>query len=376
MPKPKPIQVENTLNVIPLMRGETPGLERRIVNLERCEVRTEGEGENAEAIFTGYAAVFNELSVDLGGFRERIAPGCFATTLAGGADIRLLFNHNPDLILGRTAAGNVTITEDERGLKVEAPFPDTSYARDLQVSMARGDVNQMSFGFQARSDSWEHTDKETGLPIRELLVADLFDVSPVCFPAYPSTTSEIRSHAAAIVVARNLAEPEAPEAADEDGVVAEESEEEQRVGKVLSEKNKTALEAALTGLTDAGDALKTLLDTTEEDTPAVETNDAEPALERPDFEAFLVRAKATRDWDWGDDYTVYLLTSMISLGSSYMVEEEAENDDADALTMRSIVVQLTQLLAAEIGESDTVIEANSHLAEEARDRLRLLELSA
>ena len=173
-------------------RSTTPEqFETRVFNLERCEIRKAPDG--GPVTFRGYAAVFNSLSVDLGGFRERIAPGAFASTLTNGADVRLLINHDANLILGRSISGTLKLGEDEVGLWAEAELPDTSYARDLVVSMERGDITQMSFGFKPRKDAWEAQDEETGLPIRELLEADLFDVSPVTYPAYPETSAEVRS---------------------------------------------------------------------------------------------------------------------------------------------------------------------------------------
>jgi uncharacterized protein len=181
------------------------GLERRVFPLQNCEIR-EATEDGGPPVFAGYAAVFGQLSVDLGGFRERIQPGCFADALDGGADVRLLINHDANLILGRTTAGTLSLREDDHGLYVEAPLPDTSYARDLVVSMRRGDIAEMSFGFIPKKDDWQETDEETGLPIRELVRAGLFDVSPVTFPAYPSTSAEVRSRAAAVRESRVLAE--------------------------------------------------------------------------------------------------------------------------------------------------------------------------
>src|SRR5437763_635886 len=165
--------------------------ERRIFNLTNCEVRS-AEGD-APATFSGYAAVFNELSVNLGGFRERIQPGCFRNAVDEGQDVRFLINHDANLLLGRTKSGTVTLTEDEVGLRVVCDLPNTTFANDLAESMRRGDIDQMSFGFTTVADAWDVKDDETGLPIRELVRANLFDVSVVAYPAYPDTTAEIRS---------------------------------------------------------------------------------------------------------------------------------------------------------------------------------------
>lgn len=139
----------------------------------------------------GYAAVFDTLSVDLGGFRERIAPGAFTRSVAEN-DIRALWDHDSKYVLGRNKAGTLALGEDERGLKIAVIPPNTVWATDLVQSIRRGDVNQMSFGFYVRSDDWEDT--PMGL-IRTLRDVDLFDVSIVSYPAYAETSAEARARA-------------------------------------------------------------------------------------------------------------------------------------------------------------------------------------
>ena len=142
----------------------------------------------------GYAAVFNSRSVELpGGFVEIVRPGAFKRALAT-ADVRALIDHDPRLILGRTTAGTLTLAEDDRGLKVEIEPPDTPAGRGVLVSVQRGDLDGMSFGFRTRTDRWQLESKP---PLRELLDVDLFDVSVVAFPAYPRTEIALRSLAEA-----------------------------------------------------------------------------------------------------------------------------------------------------------------------------------
>lgn len=170
-------------------------MERRVIQLTDCEVRAaDGDGP---ATFSGYAAVFNELSVNLGGFRERIRPGAFRTAIDSGDDVRFLINHDANMVLGRTPK-TVTLAEDERGLRVDCELPNTTYANDLVESMRRDDVNQMSFGFTTRADAWPEKDAESGLPIRELVDVGLFDVSVVTYPAYPDTQAAVREMRAEI----------------------------------------------------------------------------------------------------------------------------------------------------------------------------------
>ena len=162
-------------------------MERRVFDMDKIEARDADGDKPAKLI--GHAAIFNKLSDDLGGFKERIAPGAFADSL--GNDVRALFNHNPDLILGRTKAGTLALEEDKRGLRVEIDPPDTQVARDLMESVKRGDISQMSFGFFTLDDEFER--KRDGTIIRTLKKVDLFDVSPVTFPAYPQTKIAMRS---------------------------------------------------------------------------------------------------------------------------------------------------------------------------------------
>lgn len=165
-----------------------PGMaevERRALPVE---LRLEG-GEAQPTKIVGYAAVYNKLSQDLGGFREQIAPGAFARNL-DGADVRALFNHDPNFVLGRTTAKTLRLSDDDQGLRIEIDPPETSYASDLLESMRRGDISQMSFGFRTLSDDWSLKDGEN---VRTLRDVELLDVSPVTFPAYPQTSVAMRS---------------------------------------------------------------------------------------------------------------------------------------------------------------------------------------
>jgi len=152
------------------------------------------DSENDKPKMYGHAAMFDSLSEDLGGFRERIAPGAFAKSLES-ADIRALFNHDSNIVLGRNKSGTLRLKEDKTGLAIEIDPPDTQAARDLIISMSRGDINQMSFGFRTITDKWAKLDGEW---IRTLLEVDLFDVSPVTYPAYNSTDIAVRSMQEAI----------------------------------------------------------------------------------------------------------------------------------------------------------------------------------
>ncbi|OPY61471.1 MAG: Caudovirus prohead protease [Syntrophorhabdaceae bacterium PtaU1.Bin034] len=167
--------------------------EKRVSRFERrnfpvTELRAITDDKGLRHI-TGYAAVFNSLSDDLGWFREKIDPGAFSETIKTD-DIRALWNHDSNYPLGRNKSGTLSLSEDAHGLKIDVQPPDTQWARDLMTSIDRGDVDQMSFGFETLSDRWETVDKQE---IRTLIKVRLFDVSPVTFPAYPDTEVGLRS---------------------------------------------------------------------------------------------------------------------------------------------------------------------------------------
>lgn len=167
-------------------------LERRFVT--GIEVRDAAGSDGRIGTLTGYAAVFNSLSEDLGGFREMIRPGAFKESLGRGDDIRALVGHDSTMIIGRRSAKTLDISEDERGLKVEIAVPDTTAGRDLLVSVRRGDINSMSFGFNTVKDEWSRSNMQGDIVYRrELIQVDLFEISAVAFPAYHESSVQERS---------------------------------------------------------------------------------------------------------------------------------------------------------------------------------------
>ena len=158
--------------------------ERRIFN-GPVEIRASEDGK--KQFITGYAAVFNTLSEPIYGlFQEKIDPKAFDTVIKN-CDCRALVNHDASKILGRTKSGTCRLFTDERGLRYEVDPPDTSYCRDLMVSMSRGDINQSSFQFNVEESEWDETGE---MPIRTIKrFSELLDVSPVTFPAFSDTTS-------------------------------------------------------------------------------------------------------------------------------------------------------------------------------------------
>src|ERR1700674_3929231 len=159
-----------------------------------AEFRVE-KRDGKPTMIVGYPAKFNKLSRRMWGMREQIMPGAFKRTLAEGADVRALLNHNPDIVLGRNKAGTLRLKEDSTGLRMEIDAPDTQAARDLMTSIDRGDISQGSFRFRTVTDNWHMQDGET---IRDLIDVDLMDVSPVTFPAYEDTDMGVRAFAGAV----------------------------------------------------------------------------------------------------------------------------------------------------------------------------------
>jgi HK97 family phage prohead protease len=159
--------------------------ERRTLKIA-VEARADGESRT----LSGYGAVFNERTEILGLFEERIAPGAFRDAI-GRDDVRALFNHDPNHVLGRTSAGTLRLSEDETGLHYDIDPPDTQSGRDVMTLIQRGDVQGSSFSFEVSDESWEYP--KDGLPLRTIRSAKLYDVGPVTFPAYEQTTVSARS---------------------------------------------------------------------------------------------------------------------------------------------------------------------------------------
>lgn len=152
-------------------------------------------GRGRAARIVGYGAVFYDAS-DPGtefeiveGVFERIMPGAFDRSLREN-DVRSLFNHDTNFVLGRTSAGTLKLTTDARGLRYRIDVPEAQTIRDLVLSpVERGDVSGSSFMFLPRDSRW--LDRPDGSLVREIHDVDLVEVGPVTFPAYQSTTSDV-----------------------------------------------------------------------------------------------------------------------------------------------------------------------------------------
>lgn len=192
-------------------------------DFDSLEVR---EGEGGEKKIVGHGAVYNRLSVDLGGFRELFLSGAFTKSLEKD-DIRSLRDHVPSYILGRNRSGTLRLSEDSQGVFYEVKPPDTTYARDLIVSISRGDVTGGSIIFKVNGRNAQHWfvdnqeveivdafmamfDEQKHDIQRRVVEASLADIGPVTFPAYPQTDVKVRSLIAAAREKMSLASEEEP----------------------------------------------------------------------------------------------------------------------------------------------------------------------
>lgn len=158
------------------------------------ELRSEGEGEeNKIRKARGYAALFNS-QTNMGYYDETILPGAFDECLS--CDVRALFNHDSNMVLGRgnNSTGTLKYGVDTRGLWFEVDLdPAISFHADLIKMMERGDVNQCSFAFQIKEQSWVQTEQGQNNIRKILKVKELYDVSVVTYPAYQDTDVALRS---------------------------------------------------------------------------------------------------------------------------------------------------------------------------------------
>lgn len=169
--------------------------ERRSAPTE-FEVRAR-KGDSGGMVVVGHAAVFRRMSQNLGGFVECIDPAAFDRSLGDNPDVRALINHKPSMLLGRTRSGTLRLSKDDMGLHYEIDMPDRQDARDLLVSMERGDISHSSFAFRLMpdGDEWSLTDDD--FPCRTLMAVSIHngDVSPVTYPAYEDTDSGVAGRA-------------------------------------------------------------------------------------------------------------------------------------------------------------------------------------
>jgi HK97 family phage prohead protease len=152
-------------------------------------------GDAAAPSISGMAARYDSLSEDLGGFRERLAPGCFGATLKKGHDIKMLFSHDPSKLLGSTRAGTLALNETQSGLCFRCILPDTPTAREVHTLVKDNLLRECSFGFNCEDEDWSDEDdpesRSRKIPVRRVKRAHLHEISAVAFPAYGNGATNV-----------------------------------------------------------------------------------------------------------------------------------------------------------------------------------------
>ena len=160
---------------------------RSFFKMDGVETRKTDDGK---MLVTGYAAVFESLSVPLWGFREKIRAGAFKNTITKN-NIRALWNHNRDFVLGSMGNGSLKLSEDDKGLRFELDIADTQMGRDAFTSIGRRDVDGVSFSFSAVKQEWDESNPAD--VIRTLVEVECDEISPTAFPAYEETSVSTRT---------------------------------------------------------------------------------------------------------------------------------------------------------------------------------------
>lgn len=169
-------------------------IERRVMPFEAEDELVVEPRQNGQQAIVGYAAVYNRLSLDLGGFREEIMPGAFDKILGrqrSKADVVALFNHDSNIVLGRTSSGTLELSSDDKGLRYVVTPPASR--QDVLELIARRDVCGSSFAFTVdRKIGERFRQTDDGKTIRQIReVSGLYDVGPVLTPAYPASSATV-----------------------------------------------------------------------------------------------------------------------------------------------------------------------------------------
>ena len=172
-------------------RSNSMDIERRVMPFEDEDELTVEPRANGQAAIVGYAAVYNRLSLDLGGFREEIMPGAFDRFLGRAKpDVVALYNHDSNIVLGRTTSGTLELSSDDKGLRYVVTPPASR--DDIMELIARRDVRGSSFAFTVDKAGESFRTAENGKAIRQIKeVKGLYDVGPVLTPAYPASSATV-----------------------------------------------------------------------------------------------------------------------------------------------------------------------------------------
>ncbi len=176
--------------------------ERRFT-LVPVELRAKSDGKT----IGGYAALFQRLSQNLGGFVEQVEPTFFNKSRGDGwPDVMARYNHDDNMLLGTSGAGTLRLSVDDTGLLYDVDPPNSR--SDVVELVQRGDVRKSSFAFYTYEDEWAVTDQ--GFPLRKLVSGRLVDVAPVNVPAYMDTSVGLRNDAREVALRSLAAKVQAP----------------------------------------------------------------------------------------------------------------------------------------------------------------------
>ena len=169
--------------------------ERRFVAQDSSEIRLDKRDGDELPEIVGLGVVYYDgtprTEYELWeGVVERIMPGAATSVIDRGDDVRGLFNHSPDNLLGRRSAGTLRLKETKQGMNYYIPPGKTTIARDVVEHIERGDLTGSSFAFNVLGENWR---KEDGIEVREITDVEMFDIGPVSFPAYEASTTGVRS---------------------------------------------------------------------------------------------------------------------------------------------------------------------------------------
>jgi len=163
--------------------------EIRTIPIQDLTIR-KSETDETKSVVGGYVNKFEQMSEDLGWFKEKVRKGAFVRSLKE-QPVLAFWNHNSDIVLGNTENNTLKAWEDEVGLRFELELPDTTAGNDAGKLIERGDVRGVSFGFNTRKEEWDETDKNN--PIRTLVDVQLYEISPTPLPAYTQSNVSARA---------------------------------------------------------------------------------------------------------------------------------------------------------------------------------------
>jgi len=155
-----------------------------------ADIEIRKDDESGSTTLVSHAPPWESLSGDLGGFVEKFERGAFNNL---DHDIVATFDHNNSQLLGRTSAGTLSVSEDDKGLRYAVELPGTSIGSDLEVLIARGDIRGSSFEFSVEPGGESWSEDDDGNAVRTVTNARLYQVGPVVNPAYQDTSVALRS---------------------------------------------------------------------------------------------------------------------------------------------------------------------------------------